>query len=294
MADQIDRLIGTLNISKVQTTNNALWQTIYGIITTVKQFNNTILALTANDQSLNGLNRIITYGTSSERLAFVPVQPPGVLVLFYETDTGLLYTFSSTGWNYSVGGITQLTGDVLAGPGTGSVVSTISNQAVTYAKIQNISAASRILGRGSSGSGSVEELVTNTGIYITGTTVYANGQPTITFIVGDGSGVISPGFKGWQQLNVAGTIVGATVLSVDSGSLVGNLTTSIYKSTFANFTTGSILVSGTSGPFLTATNKYSDSTLSSWTTNFSSGDIFGLNVSTATTVTKVIIQLFTK
>jgi len=45
------------------------------------------------------------------------------------------------------------TGDV-----TGATALTIANQAVTYAKIQNVSATDRILGRDSAGAGAIEEL----------------------------------------------------------------------------------------------------------------------------------------
>lgn len=49
----------------------------------------------------------------------------------------------------------------------------ITNDAVTYAKIQNVSAASRILGRGSAGgSGDVEELTVGSGIGISSTQVF--------------------------------------------------------------------------------------------------------------------------
>lgn len=50
-----------------------------------------------------------------------------------------------------------LTGDV-TGSGTGSFAATIANDAVTYAKMQNVSATDRILGRSSAGSGNVEEI----------------------------------------------------------------------------------------------------------------------------------------
>ncbi len=50
-----------------------------------------------------------------------------------------------------------LTGDV-TGSGTGSFAATIANDAVTYAKMQNVSATDRILGRQSSGAGDVEEI----------------------------------------------------------------------------------------------------------------------------------------
>lgn len=49
----------------------------------------------------------------------------------------------------------------------------ILNAAVTYPKIQSVTAASRLLGRGSSGSGQVEELSVGTGLQMTGTTLSA-------------------------------------------------------------------------------------------------------------------------
>ncbi len=51
-----------------------------------------------------------------------------------------------------------LTGDV-TGSGTGSFAATIANDAVTYAKMQNVSATDRLLGRSSAGAGDVEEIV---------------------------------------------------------------------------------------------------------------------------------------
>jgi hypothetical protein len=53
---------------------------------------------------------------------------------------------------------------------------TIDNDAVTYAKIQNVSAASKLLGRGSaSGSGDVEEITIGSGLSMSGTTLSATG-----------------------------------------------------------------------------------------------------------------------
>lgn len=50
-----------------------------------------------------------------------------------------------------------LTGDV-TGSGTGSFAATIANNAVTYAKMQNVSATARFLGRITAGAGDPEEL----------------------------------------------------------------------------------------------------------------------------------------
>lgn len=63
-------------------------------------------------------------------------------------------------------------GDVTSS--AGSAVLTISNSAVTYAKMQNVSAASRLLGRGSaSGAGVIQELTIGAGLTISGTELSA-------------------------------------------------------------------------------------------------------------------------
>lgn len=54
------------------------------------------------------------------------------------------------------GGSLTLTSDV-TGSGSGSIATTIANDAVTYAKMQNISATSRILGRKTASAGDTEE-----------------------------------------------------------------------------------------------------------------------------------------
>lgn len=53
----------------------------------------------------------------------------------------------------------------------------IANDAVTYAKIQNVTSATRLLGRGSSaGSGDPEEITLGTGLSMSGTTLTATGS----------------------------------------------------------------------------------------------------------------------
>jgi hypothetical protein len=66
-------------------------------------------------------------------------------------------TFSGTSSGTNTGDQTiTLTGDV-TGSGTGSFAATIANDAVTYAKMQNISATSRVLGRKTAAAGDTEE-----------------------------------------------------------------------------------------------------------------------------------------
>lgn len=53
---------------------------------------------------------------------------------------------------------------------------TVDNDAITYPKLQNVSTASKLLGRGSaSGSGDVEEITLGTGLSMSGTTLSATG-----------------------------------------------------------------------------------------------------------------------
>lgn len=67
-------------------------------------------------------------------------------------------TFSGTSSGTNTGDQTiTLTGDV-TGSGTGSFAATIANDAVTYAKLQNISATDRLLGRVTAGAGNAEEI----------------------------------------------------------------------------------------------------------------------------------------
>jgi hypothetical protein len=73
-------------------------------------------------------------------------------------------TFSGTSSGTNTGDQTiTLTGDV-TGSGTGSFAATITSNAVTYAKMQAVSAASRLLGRGTAGTTAVREIALGTGL----------------------------------------------------------------------------------------------------------------------------------
>jgi len=114
-------------------------------------------------------------------------------------------------------GIDQLTGDVTAGPGSGSQVATISNNAVTYAKMQDISAASRLLGRGSAaGAGDPQEISLGSGLTMTGTTLSAAGSGgTVT-----NTGTLTSGklIQGNGGVDVTVNATTATVVKLTSGT----------------------------------------------------------------------------
>lgn len=69
------------------------------------------------------------------------------------------------------GGIQRsaLTGDITAA--AGSNTTTIANDAVTYAKIQNVSTNNKILGRSTAGAGDIEELSVGTGLTLSSGTL---------------------------------------------------------------------------------------------------------------------------
>jgi len=84
-------------------------------------------------------------------------------ILFWDDSAGA-YAYLTAGSGLTITGTTlsgdqtiTLTGDV-TGSGTGSFTATIANDAVTYAKIQNVSATDRILGRSTAGAGDIEEI----------------------------------------------------------------------------------------------------------------------------------------
>lgn len=156
-----------------------------------------------------------------------------------------------------------LTGDV-TGSGTGSFAATIANDAVTYAKIQNVSATDKLLGRSSAGAGDVEEIactafgrsliddvtagnaratlglsnyetINSTGVITGG--VLSIGTPNTTFSISDGSGVIVDNTSGsptitpvtWSgKTNIAATYVATNLVSYvainSSGAVIQSAT----------------------------------------------------------------------
>ena len=100
------------------------------------------------------LEDVVLRGTRAAQPLATSV-PTGTL--YYVTDETVLERSDGTNWqSYSAAvvtpGITQLTGDVTAGPGAGSVAATIANAAVTSAKISNRGALS-VFGRSANSIG---------------------------------------------------------------------------------------------------------------------------------------------
>lgn len=248
------------------------------------------------------LENVILRGLAGSRPAATTV-PVGAL--YYSTDTAATDRSDGTNWQtYSDGGaagINQLTGDVTAGPGSGSqtasiannavVTAKIANDSVTYAKIQNVSATDRLLGRDTAAAGDIEEIPVSAGLEFTNgpglRTTVASRTRTVGITVDGGGSVLTTGSKGFRSFPVAGTIVGARILA----NAAGNLVFDVKKSDYATFPTQSSIVAS-APPTLTGAQKSEDTTLTGWTTAIAAGDVLGFEITgTPTVITRATLEL---
>jgi hypothetical protein len=124
-------------------------------------------------------------------------------------------------------------------------------------------------------------------IHYTATAATYDGQLGITI---DGAGsAISTGSKGFLRVPYDCTITAAQILADQSGSIVID----VLKDTYANFppTDPADSICASALPTLSSSQKSEDTTLTGWTTSVSKGDVLGFVVDSATTVTRVSLNL---
>lgn len=111
---------------------------------------------------------------------------------------------------------------------------------------------------------------------------------TVGITIDGGGSAITTGTKGYVECPFAGTIVQATVLLDQSGSIVID----VWKDTYANYPpTDADSITASAPPTVSSATKSQDSTLTGWTTSVAAGDIFGFNVDSITTATRATLIL---
>lgn len=150
------------------------------------------------------------------------------------------------------GGMTQLTGEVTAGPGTGSQAATIAAGSITPAKVTNA----------------------------------LKTFPVGTIVNGSGS-VITAGIYGYIPVDIASTIVGWTVAGDAIGSIVFRILMNDPLSVYPPTT----IISASAPPQLSSQSYATSSVLTGWTTTVPAGRVIGIEVVSASIVKLVTIQL---
>lgn len=131
--------------------------------------------------------------------------------------TLLAISFANISGTLTAAQFPALTGDVTTT--AGSVATTISNDAVTFAKMQNATVASILVGRGSaSGAGDFQEVTLGTNLSMVGTTLNATpgsgGAPVVTLTAG--AGLIGGGDTSANRTFAVGANVdGSIVVNAD-------------------------------------------------------------------------------
>lgn len=120
--------------------------------------------------------------------------------------------------------------------------------------------------------------------------------PTITrtvgVVIGDGTNVISLGVAGFVSCPVAGTITKVRLLSSDAATTSGSIVVDVWKDTYANYPpVNADSITSAAPPTISAATKSEDSTLTGWTTFVAAGDVFGFNVDSVTSLTRVTLEL---
>jgi hypothetical protein len=113
----------------------------------------------------------------------------------------------------------------------------------------------------------------------------------IEFVIDGGGVAITTGVKGFIEIPFAGTIQAVTLLADQSGSIVVD----IWKDVYANYPpTDADTITSATPPTITTATKAQDSTLTSWTTTVTVGDIIGFNVDSCTTITRLTVSIKVK
>lgn len=121
-----------------------------------------------------------------------------------------------------------------------------------------------------------------------GTGVLDGNIVGLNFVIDGGGATLTTGVKGYVRIPFACTVLEASLLADQSGSVVVD----IWKDTYANFPPVSgDKITASAPPTIASTTKSTDTTLTGWTTSIAAGDVLGFNVNSVTTIQRVTLYL---
>ena len=117
---------------------------------------------------------------------------------------------------------------------------------------------------------------------------YNRSVDVIGITVDGGGSAVSTGVKGYFSVPYDCTIIANRVLADQSGSIVFD----VWKDVWTNYPpTVADTITAAAKPTLSAQTNSEDTTLTGWTKSIKAGDVLGYNVDSATTVTRVTLEL---
>lgn len=140
-------------------------------------------------------------------------------------------------------------------------------------------------------AGSMAHFTPTNGIEVSTTSLQmTSNQRTgcITYVIDGGGSAITTGIKGDFRVPANCTITGVTAMADQTGSIVVD----IWKDTLANFPpTDADSITASAQVTISSDTDSEDTTLTGWTTSLSQGDILRFNVDSASTITRLTIEL---
>jgi len=116
----------------------------------------------------------------------------------------------------------------------------------------------------------------------------APAKAELAFVIDGGGSVITTGVKGHLRVPF-GSVIERVTLTADQP---GSIQVDIWKSTYTGFPPADAnSITGGHEPNISAASKYDDVVLTGWSKFLDEGDILAFNVDSATTITRVTVNL---